>query len=99
MPNGPRAGKKENRQRPRVSVQFRSNFSTKDRMVAGDGELKDLSPGGCRVASSVAAPVEPSWSSVSFLAMRATHSLSILQRFAGLGTKSSASRLPRCVPV
>ena len=26
-------------------------------MVAGDGELKDLSPGGCRVASSVAALV------------------------------------------
>ena len=26
-------------------------------MVAGDGELKDLSPGGCRVASSVAAQV------------------------------------------
>ena len=57
MPNGPRNGKKENRQQPRVSVQFRSNFSSKNQMVAGDGELKDLSPGGCRVASSVAAPV------------------------------------------
>ncbi len=57
MPNGPRDGKKENRQRPRVSVQFRSHFSSKDRMVAGDGELKDLSPGGCRIASAVAAPV------------------------------------------
>ena len=55
MPNDPRDGKKESRQLPRVSVQFRSNFSSKDRMVAGDGELKDLSPGGCRVASSVAA--------------------------------------------
>ena len=52
MPNG----KKENRKLPRVSVQFRSNFSSKDRMVAGDGELKDLSPGGCRVASLVTAP-------------------------------------------
>jgi len=26
-------------------------------MVAGEGELRDLSPGGCRVASSVAVPV------------------------------------------
>ena len=56
MPNGLRDGKKESRQHPRVSVQFRSHFSAKHRMVAGDGELKDLSPGGCRVASSVAAP-------------------------------------------
>jgi len=26
-------------------------------MVAGEGELRDLSPGGCRVASSVAVPI------------------------------------------
>jgi c-di-GMP-binding flagellar brake protein YcgR len=57
MPDGPRDGKKENRQYPRVSVQFRSHFSSKNRMVAGDGDLKDLSPGGCRVASSVAVQV------------------------------------------
>ena len=57
MSNGPRDGKKENRQYPRVSIQFRSHFSSKNRMVAGDGELKDLSPGGCRVTSSVLAQV------------------------------------------
>jgi c-di-GMP-binding flagellar brake protein YcgR len=57
MPNGLQDGQKENRLHPRVSVQFRSHFSSKNRMVAGDGELKDLSPGGCRVASSVAAQV------------------------------------------
>ena len=57
MPNGPPDGKKENRLHPRVSIQFRSHFSSKNRMVAGDGELRDLSPGGCRVASSVMAQV------------------------------------------
>ena len=57
MPIGLRDGKKENRQHPRVSIQFRSHFSSKSPMVAGDGELKDMSPGGCRVASSVAVQV------------------------------------------
>ena len=57
MPNGPGDGKKENRLHPRVSVQFRSHFSSKKRMLAGDGELKDLSLGGCRVSSSIAAQV------------------------------------------
>ena len=54
MPNGPRDGKGGNWEHSRDSVQFRSHFSSKNRMVAGDGELKDLSPGGCRVASPVA---------------------------------------------
>jgi hypothetical protein len=35
----------------RVKVQFRTHFSMKGRMTAGDGELADLSPGGCRVRS------------------------------------------------
>jgi hypothetical protein len=41
----------------RVRVQFRSHFSIKGKMVGGDGELTDLSPGGCRVKSAV--PVQP----------------------------------------
>ena len=47
----------DKRQHVRVSVQFRSHFSSKSRMVAGEGELRDLSPGGCRVASPVAVSV------------------------------------------
>ncbi|HXV68179.1 MAG TPA: PilZ domain-containing protein [Nitrospira sp.] len=47
-----------NRQHIRVPVQFRTSFSTKkQQMIAGDGELRDLSPGGCRVSSPVAVPV------------------------------------------
>ena len=47
----------DKRQHFRVSVQFRSHFSSKSQMVAGEGELRDLSPGGCRVASPVAVSV------------------------------------------
>ena len=43
----------EKRQYPRIAVQYRSHFSSKGQMVAGDGELCDLSTGGCRVASAV----------------------------------------------
>src|SRR3954467_11360461 len=57
MSNGPRDGTKENRLHSRVSVQFRTHFSSQNQMVAGDGELKDLSLGGCRVASSIIAQV------------------------------------------
>lgn len=45
------------RKHVRVRVQFRSHFSIKGKgkgkMVGGDGDLKDLSPGGCRVASLI----------------------------------------------
>lgn len=50
---------KNNRQHIRVPVQFRTSFSTKkqkQRMIAGDGELRELSVGGCRVSSVVAVP-------------------------------------------
>jgi hypothetical protein len=47
----------EKRQHPRVAVQFRSHFSSKNPMVAGEGELRDLSPGGCLISSPVAVPV------------------------------------------
>lgn len=41
-----------NREHIRVPVQFRSHFSTKSRVIAGDGMLMDLSPRGCRIISS-----------------------------------------------
>lgn len=47
----------ESRRHPRTSVRLKSHFSTKGRMVKGEGELRDLSPWGCRVVSSVAFPV------------------------------------------
>lgn len=40
------------RKHERVRVQFRTHFSIKGKMIAGDGELADLSPGGCRVKSA-----------------------------------------------
>jgi tetratricopeptide (TPR) repeat protein len=47
----------ESRRHPRVPVRLRSHFSAKGRMLAGEGELRDLSPWGCRVTSAVAVPV------------------------------------------
>ncbi|MBA5875952.1 MAG: hypothetical protein GDA66_15570 [Nitrospira sp. CR1.2] len=44
---------KNQRKHERVRVQFRSHFSMKGKMLAGDGDLTDLSPGGCRIISSV----------------------------------------------
>jgi hypothetical protein len=46
----------EKRRHPRVRVQYRSHFSTKNKMVAGDGDLQDLSQAGCRIKSQVSAP-------------------------------------------
>ena len=57
VPYAARDGKMDKRQHVRVSVRFRSHFSSKSRMVAGDGELRDLSPAGCRVTSPVAVPL------------------------------------------
>ena len=34
-----------------------TDFSSKSQKVVGEGELRDLSPGGCRVASPVAVSV------------------------------------------
>jgi hypothetical protein len=47
----------ENRRHPRVPVRLRSHFSTKGRMLTGEGQLRDLSPWGCRITSAVAVPV------------------------------------------
>lgn len=49
--------KKDKRQHVRVAVRLRGHFSSKGQMVAGEGQLRDLSLGGCRVTSSVAVPV------------------------------------------
>jgi tetratricopeptide (TPR) repeat protein len=49
--------KKDKRQHARVAVRLRGHFSSKGQMVAGDGELRDLSLGGCRVTSRIAVPV------------------------------------------
>ena len=53
----PRDRKRDKRQHVRVAVRLHSHFSTKGRLVAGDGELRDVSPGGCRVTSPVGFPV------------------------------------------
>ena len=44
---------KNQRKHERVHVQFRSHFSMKGKVLAGDGDLTDLSPGGCRIISPV----------------------------------------------
>jgi hypothetical protein len=45
------------RRHTRVPVRLRSQFSGNGRMVGGEGELRDLSPWGCRVTSAVAVPI------------------------------------------
>lgn len=47
----------ESRRYPRTSVRLRSHFSAKGRMEKGEGELRDISPWGCRVTSTVTIPV------------------------------------------
>ena len=47
----------EKRQHRRIAIRFPSHFSAKNQTIAGDGELRDLSPGGCRITSLTAVPV------------------------------------------
>lgn len=56
-PPAPRDRKRDTRRHVRVAVRLQSHFSSKGRKLAGEGELQDLSPGGCRVTSLVAVPV------------------------------------------
>ena len=56
-PPASRDRKSDTRRHVRVAVRLQSHFSSKGRKVAGEGELRDLSPGGCRVTSLVAVPV------------------------------------------
>ena len=48
---------KEKRRHDRVAVQLLSQFSSKTQIVAGEGELRDLSPWGCRITSPVGVPL------------------------------------------
>ena len=41
----------------RVAIQCRSQFASKTELVAGEGTLRDLSPGGCRLTTSVIVPM------------------------------------------
>lgn len=41
----------------RVPIRLRSRFSANGRTMAGEGELRDLSPWGCRVSSIVTVPI------------------------------------------
>jgi tetratricopeptide (TPR) repeat protein len=52
-----RERRRDTRQHVRVAVRLPGHFSSKARKVDGEGELRDLSPGGCRVTSSVVVPV------------------------------------------
>jgi hypothetical protein len=54
---GLRERTRDARRHPRVPVRLRSHFSQKGRTVSGEGELRDLSPWGCRVRSAVAVPI------------------------------------------
>ena len=45
------------RRHARVGIRCRSQFASSTQMLAGEGELQDLSPGGCRLKSSVMVPV------------------------------------------
>ncbi|MBM4127883.1 MAG: tetratricopeptide repeat protein [Nitrospira sp.] len=47
----------EHRRHVRVPIRLDSYFTVKGRTVGGKGELRDLSPWGCRVASSMDFPV------------------------------------------
>ncbi len=56
-PPASRDRKRNTRRHVRVAVQLQGHFASKERRVTGDGELRDLSLGGCRVRSLVAVPV------------------------------------------
>jgi PilZ domain len=48
---------REKRRHVRVAIQLPSQFSCKTRIVTGEGELRDLSPCGCRVTSPAPVPL------------------------------------------
>ena len=50
-------GHREKRRHGRVAVQLLSQFSSKGQVVAGEGELRDLSPCGCRISSPAGVPL------------------------------------------
>lgn len=48
---------RDRRRQGRIAVQMLSQFSSKTSIVAGEGELRDLSPSGCRITSPVRVPL------------------------------------------
>lgn len=56
-PTASQGRQRNTRQHVRVAVRLQSHFSSANQAVAGEGELRDLSPGGCRVTSPVTVPV------------------------------------------
>ena len=50
-------GHREKRRHGRVAVQLLSQFSSKSQVVAGEGQLRDLSPCGCRISSPAGVPL------------------------------------------
>ncbi|MCS6897619.1 MAG: PilZ domain-containing protein [Nitrospira sp.] len=53
----PRKPAVEHRRYVRMPIRLPSSFAVKGRMVAGKGELRDLSPWGCRISSAVSIPI------------------------------------------
>jgi tetratricopeptide (TPR) repeat protein len=47
----------DKRRHVRVAVHLASRFSSKGPIMAGEGELRDLSPGGCRISSPITVPI------------------------------------------
>ena len=45
------------RRHTRVGMRCRSQFASSSQTLAGEGELRDLSPGGCRLKSAIRVPV------------------------------------------
>ena len=90
----------KNRQHVRVLVQFRTSFSTKKQkqlMIAGDGELRNLSPGGCCVSSSVPVAVGTELGAVSSRSKARETPWSLMaRRYDGAVPRNSASNSPTC---
>jgi hypothetical protein len=45
------------RRHSRVAIYCQTQFASKTEMVAGEGTLRDLSPGGCRLTTSIVVPM------------------------------------------
>ncbi|MBK7420979.1 MAG: PilZ domain-containing protein [Nitrospira sp.] len=86
---------KNQRKHERVHVQFRSHFSMKGKMLAGDGDLTDLSPGGCRILSSVQVLVGAEVELCIFPGTVPTPFSSMGPPCAGVSRTNSVSRLRR----
>ena len=85
----------ERRRQGRIAVQMFSQFSSKTPIVAGEGEIRDLSASGCRIM----VPCESLWerrSSVGSIRKMAIRLPWRKPPFGGMVIGSSASSLTRC---